>query len=62
MQNVRMTRKGDVLTIVVDLSQTQGPSASGKSIGIASTRGNVNVEGSTDIKMGLNVYKLVPKH
>jgi len=43
--------------IVVDLSQEVGESASGKSVIIATTGGNVAVPGCEDIKVGLNVYR-----
>ena len=57
MKNVTMTQAGNILTITVDLSKTQGPSASGKTIIIASTEGNVGAPQDGAIKIGLNVYK-----
>lgn len=57
MLNVQTKREGDILTITVDLSQDHGPSKSGKTIIVASSQGNAKVEGSEDIKMGLNVYR-----
>jgi len=57
MRNVTMAVKGSTLTITVDLAKQFGESKSGKSVVIASTDGNVNVKGTTDIKLGLNVYK-----
>jgi len=56
MTNVKMEKKGNVLTITVDLSKKGTPSSTGKSLVIASTQGNVPVEGS-DVIVGLNVYK-----
>ena len=56
MKNVQMTVAGNTLTITVDLSKEFGPSASGKTIIIASTEGNVAVPGR-DEKVGLNVYR-----
>ena len=56
-KNVEMKREGDVLTIQIDLSKEYGPSASGKTIIVATTEGSVSVPGSDDIKLGLNVYK-----
>ena len=41
MKNVEMSLEGNILTIKVDLSKEFGPSASGKTIIIASTEGNV---------------------
>lgn len=57
MRNVKMQVDGDTLTIRVDLSQTQGPSKSGKTIIIASTGGNKPVEGYPGVMVGLNVYR-----
>ena len=57
MQNVEFQVEGDQLVIVVDLSQELGESASGKSVIIATTGGNVAVPGCEDIKVGLNVYR-----
>ena len=48
--------KEDKLIIEVDLTMEFGPSKSGKTITIASTRGNQKIEG-TDAVIGLNVYK-----
>lgn len=59
MQNITTNVKGNKLTITVDLSKEFGKSASGKSISIASTKGNKTVEGTDDVKLGLNVYKPV---
>ena len=51
-----MTVQGTLLTIKVDLSKEFGPSASGKTIIIASTEGNVTIPDRTE-KIGLNVYR-----
>jgi hypothetical protein len=56
MKNVEMTVEGNVLTIKVDLSKEFGPSASGKTIIIASTEGNIAVP-DRDEKVGLYVYR-----
>ncbi|OGO47450.1 MAG: hypothetical protein A2W37_07245 [Chloroflexi bacterium RBG_16_63_12] len=56
MKNVQMTVEGNILTIKVDLSKEFGPSASGKTIIIASTEGNVAVP-EREEKVGLNVYR-----
>lgn len=53
-KNVSYEVQGDRLTIVVDLSQSFGPSKSGKTTIIASTEGNAKVDGVT---IGLNVYR-----
>lgn len=57
MKNVEMQIEGSILIIKVDLSKEFGPSASGKTIIISSTEGNVSVPDREEIKVGLNVYK-----
>ncbi|MEW6424993.1 MAG: hypothetical protein AB1523_09665 [Bacillota bacterium] len=57
MKNVEMTLEGDILTLKVNLKREFGPSASGKTIIIATTEGNVSVPGNESVKVGLNVYK-----
>lgn len=57
MKNVKMSVTGNKLLIEVDLSQSFGPSSSGKSITVASTEGNKPVPDAEEIKIGLNVYK-----
>jgi hypothetical protein len=60
MKNVEIKVVGEIMTVTVDLSKTFGPSASGKTIIIATTEGNQEV--ATDpagkpVVMGLNIYK-----
>jgi len=57
MKNVEMKLEGDILTIKVDVTKEFGPSASGKTIIIASTEGNIAIPDKEDVKIGLNVYK-----
>jgi len=57
MKNVEMNVEGNILTIKVDLTKEFGPSSSGKTIIIATTEGNIAVEGHEEAKIGLNVYK-----
>ena len=60
MKNVAMQidQEKKILTITVDLAKDFGESKSGKSITIASTEGNVSLEGKlADVKVGLNVYR-----
>ena len=59
MKNVEMKLEGNILTIKVDLTKEFGPSASGKTIIIASTEGNVPVLDRPE-KIGLNVYRKKP--
>ena len=57
MKNIEMTVEGNILTIKVDLTKEFGPSASGKTIIIATTEGNISIPGHEENKIGLNVYK-----
>jgi hypothetical protein len=57
MKNVEMSVEGNILTIKVDISKEFGPSASGKTIIIASTEGNVSMPEREGIKVGLNIYR-----
>lgn len=56
MLNTNLRTEGNKLIIEVDLTQTFGPSSSGKTIIVASTQGNVSAPDHPDIKVGLNVY------
>jgi hypothetical protein len=56
MQNVKWEVKDNKLIIEIDLTKEFGASKSGKTISIASTRGNQKIEGTNAI-IGLNVYK-----
>lgn len=57
MKNVEMKVDENILTIKVDLTKEFGPSASGKTIIIASTEGNISIPEKDAIKIGLNVYR-----
>jgi hypothetical protein len=57
MKNVEMKVEDNILTIKVDLTKEFGPSSSGKTIIIATTEGNIAIDGHEDAKIGLNVYK-----
>lgn len=61
MKNVRTEVSGNILTITVDLSQTFGPSSSGKTIIVASSEGNAAIPGHPHMKLGLNVFAYPPK-
>jgi len=56
MTNTKISRKGNVLTITIDLSKKGTPSSSGKSLVVASTEGNQPIEGEGGFVIGLNVY------
>jgi hypothetical protein len=58
MKNVKVEVKKNVLTLTVDLTQDFGPSKSGKTNLIATTEGNVKIDGPKgDVFIGLNIYK-----
>jgi len=57
--NLDVQVDGNKLIITVDLDKTMGPSKSGKSIIVASTRGNISVPKNDAIKMGINIYKSI---
>jgi hypothetical protein len=57
MKNVEMKVEDNILTIKVDLAKEFGPSASGKTIIISSTEGNISIPEKEEIKIGLNIYK-----
>jgi ABC-type molybdate transport system ATPase subunit len=57
MKNVEMKMEDNILIVKVDLTKEFGPSASGKTIIIASTEGNISIPDKEKIKIGLNVYK-----
>lgn len=56
MENILLSKDGDILTIKIDISKRNGKSSSGKSISVATTCGNVAVPGAEHIKLGLNCY------
>lgn len=45
-----------MLIIKMDVNKEFGPSASGKTIIIATTKDNVSIQGSGENKIGLNIY------
>ncbi len=59
MKNVEIQVEGDILTLRVDLRREFGPSSSGKTTIVASTEGNVAIDGH-EVKVGLNVYRPRP--
>jgi len=61
MQNVTVKVEGTIMTVTVDMAKRLGPSASGKTIMVATTEGNIKVPGFDAIKLGLNVYETRPK-
>jgi hypothetical protein len=62
MKNVEYEIKGKIMTIKIDITQSFGPSKSGKSEMIASTEGNKRIKADDqDIWLGLNCYKKIEK-
>lgn len=57
MENVKFEKKGNILTVTIDLSVKGSPSKSGKSIVLASTLGNHKIEDTENTFIGINVYK-----
>jgi len=55
MKNIEQTIEDNILTLKIDLSKTFGPSSSGKTIIIASSEGNKQIEDG--IYLGINVYR-----
>lgn len=53
--NITATLDGNKLTLIIDISEDQGRSKSGKSTIIATTNGNQALPGGA--KIGLNLYK-----
>ncbi len=61
VQNVQMEVQGNMLVIVVDLTQSLGMSQSEKSLLIASTGGGAALPEQPDVKINLTVYRPVAK-
>lgn len=61
MKNIIMEIEGDILTLKIKLTDQVGPSASGKTILIASSGGNQPI-GHKDMKLGLNLYAPNPNY
>lgn len=53
--NVQVETTDDYIIITIDRRQRFGPSASGKTIVVATTRGNARVT-ADGIRLGLNAY------
>ena len=57
-ENLTIEVKGNQVIITIkDFNKEFGLSSSGKSKTVASTRGNVQVEGTDGLIIGLNAYK-----
>jgi len=59
-ENMTIEVKGNSVVITIkDFRVEQGASKSGKSKSVASTRGNVQVDGTNGLIIGLNAYRQV---
>jgi hypothetical protein len=56
-KNVEYSVEKNILTIRIDLKKEFGKSKSQKSTIIATTEGNVSLEGTDGAKAGINVYR-----
>ena len=57
-QNIELSVEGDILTLVVDLSEIEAAIRPGKKTHrVASSLGNVDVPGREGIRFGLNVFQ-----
>lgn len=54
--NIQASVKGNLLTLTIDLSARHGPSASGKTIIVATSGGNQQIVGGGGVVLGLNAY------
>lgn len=57
VKGIVMKRKDGKLLVEVDLTKDYGLSSTKKNLIVATTGGNVPVEGDPDIKIGINVFK-----
>lgn len=61
MENVNIEVKDDIAVITIDLTKELGKSASGKTIVVGTTRGNVPIPGAEQFRLGVNCYKYPPR-
>ena len=61
MLNVATKLSGNKFTLTIDLSKEQGTSKSGLSTLIASSQGNQPVGDDAGTKIGVNVYRPIPR-
>jgi len=60
-KEVKSEVAGNKLVLTIDISGKGKVSASGKSMVIASTRGNIEVPGTKGLILGLNLYRKVSR-
>lgn len=57
MKNIELDIDDDVLTITIQLAERNGKSKSGKTTTVATTSGNVVLDGYPNLFLGLNLYE-----
>ena len=62
MDNVKIEVENNKAIITIDLTKDFGKSSSGKTIVVASTRGNIPIPGAETYYLGLNCYKYPPRN
>jgi len=62
MDNIQIEVKDTQAVITMDLSKEFSPSKSGKTIAVATTRGNVPIPGAENIRVGINCYKYLEEN
>lgn len=60
-ENLEVTVDGKIMTIKIDITKDFGLSASGKNNIVASSHGNVTIDGTDGVVLGLNAYKRRPR-
>ena len=61
MENIKIELNDNIAIITIDLSKEFGKSGSGKTIVVATTRGNVPIPGAENFRLGVNCYKYPPR-
>lgn len=62
MKNVTMKTEGTKLFIEIDLEADGEVSSTGKSLNIATTRGNVEIPGAPGLRIGINMFRSNPDY
>lgn len=61
MDNIDLKRNGDILTLEIDISKECGHSKSGRTVIVASSRGNIPLPGLGEygFRLGVTLFKYV---
>ena len=57
MENIDMKQEGMVLVVRIRLDEEVGESSSGKSVLVATSRGNQRIPGTADTYISINCYR-----